>query len=391
LEGDEPSISLKEKRKKKKIKKQKVQVKINNLEVKIMTFIQTAQLGIYAPKSNESAKLAQEANKEINHAIFNYKQLFYGLRLVAWKYRDKQATFFDALSNGELDQFKVAPGHRANDGSYTKSEWNYDQLNAYMWNRFRERFDGAFNLEQIQELTKLKDIYQATDELLEFVLTNWSDKLLGNKRQEEEKVYSIGAGVTSCKLEINNISIIGKFQDNERIITLKSKDLPEVVVRQTKGETSWKGGVTIETSNTTMNSKQAETFSQMMNLAAKINVGIKEFMANPEGFLGIESKQAHKRNLQLIKEALLEINKDSYERRKTEPTETVATNQIDEAIASTTTSKPKKESLKQRREREAAEWLAQNSGELTDIDTELGLTTVDANKLKAAAEADLPM
>lgn len=362
-----------------------------------MSFIQTAQLGIYAPKSNESAKLAQEANKAINQAIFHYKQLFYGLRLVVWKYRDKQATFFDALSNGELDQFKVAPGHRADDGSYTKSEWNYDQLNAYMWNRFRERFDSAFNLEQIQELTKLKDVYQATDELLEFALTNWSDKLLGDKRQEEEKVYSIGVGVTSCKLEINGISIIGKFQDNERVITLSSKNLPEVVVRQTKGEASWQGGVAIETGNLIINSKQAETFSKMLDLAAKINVGIKEFMANPEGFLGIESKQAHQRNLQLIKEVLLAINKDSYERRKTEATETSATNQVDEvidnseAIASTSTFKPKKESFKAKREREAAEWLAKNSGELTDIDSELGLTTVNANKLKAAAEADLPM
>jgi hypothetical protein len=84
-----------------------------------MSFINTKSLGLYAPKSNEGEALKQNAAKTLNESLFSYKQLFYGLKHVAWKYRDKSAVFYEALQAAELDQFKVAPGTRNTDGHYT--------------------------------------------------------------------------------------------------------------------------------------------------------------------------------------------------------------------------------------------------------------------------------
>ena len=298
-----------------------------------MTFINSKELGIYAPKTNERVKVAAEAQKTMNESIFTYKQLFYGLRAVAWKHRDKRATFYDALTNGELEQFKVAPGRRAADGSYTKDEWDYNRLNAYMWNRFRERFDASFNLEHISQLKTYKDIQQATNELLEFALINWGDIILANEL-EEEVIESIGQGVTRCQLRSENITIYGQFHSQERTLTLKAEGVPTVVIKQTKGETHWNANISFNTGEQTvfLNSQKATTFSKMLELAARLNLGIKEFMANPEGFLGLESAQSHQRNIERMKRRLLEINQNNYERRQAESEQKTATRRINEAL-----------------------------------------------------------
>ena len=129
-------------------------------------------------------------------------------------------------------------------------------------------------------------------------------------------------------------------------------------------------------------------------------------MANPDGFLGLESAEAHKRNLQLIKEKLIIVNRDAFEKRKVE-SETVNIRQINEMLDADKTDDtpfvveettpvqqtkklPKNLTRKQQKELEAAAWLAENSSELdADIDTQLGLSTVDAGKLIKGASADL--
>jgi hypothetical protein len=309
-------------------------VKTKIKEATAMTFINPKDLGLYAPKTNEKAKLAAEAQKHLNEAIFTYKQLFYGLRSVAWQYRDKSATFYDALSSGELEQFKIAPGRRAPDGSYTKDEWNYDRLNAYMWNRFRERFDASFNLERISELKTLKDIQGATDELLTFALTNWGEVLLGNELEEEEPIEPIGQGVTRCQLQYRDIKLQGEFRSTERTLILRADGVPEVIVRQIKGETFWNGGISFDTFGQplTLKSQKAAVLAEMLSLASRLNLGIKAFMANPEGFLGIESAQVRRHNLQRTKQRLLTINRNHYERRKAEAEQKTATRRINEAV-----------------------------------------------------------
>lgn len=410
-----------------------------------MSLINAKELGIYAPKSNEAAALSREADKVLNQAIYEYKQLFYGLRTIAWKNRDKSATFYEALAAGELDQFKVAPGHRATDGSYTKSEWDIDRLNAYLWNRFRERFDAAFNLDNIQGLNKLKDIAQATRELLEVALSNWGTVLLGELETDEESL-SIGTGVSHLDVQHDGIRITGMFDAGSQKIQISSTSigLPTVDVFRCDIDGTWHttmGSSQAGGARTSLNITSAKLYARMLELAAHIAEDMEGFMANPEGFLGLESKQAHARNLQLIKSQLLQINKDQMEKRKASRPETemrqlsreIAAEELETNIDATSqsaadygmaeaakilnSSKSNHEQLagplkvykvdpatltqtkkpqtltqrKRQRELEAQRWLEQNGEALKDIDVELGLTTVDAAKLKAAAEAELPM
>lgn len=349
-----------------------------------MTFINPEELGLYAPKTNETIKLSAEAAEYLNKAIFTYKQLFYGLRTVAWKYRDKRATFYDALTSGELDQFKIAPGRRAPDGSYTKDEWDYDRLNAYMWNRFRERFDASLNLESISQIKTFKDIQTAINELLEFALANWGKSVLTNDLEKEEPIESIGKGVTRCQMEYRNIKIQGQFGSQQRTVILFTKDVAQVVINQTKGETSWKGAISFESSEQPFNSQKAATFGEMLELAARLNLGINEFMANPEGFLGIESAQAHQRNLQRMKQRLLQINRDNYERRKAE-TKNKPTRRLNETVDGTednTTEEVSKPTVnvkerKRQRQQEAEQWLQNNPEFLEDVDALVGVSNID--------------
>jgi hypothetical protein len=376
-----------------------------------MSFINTKELGLYAPKTNEAAALKQEASKSLNEAIFTYKQLFYGLRDIAWKNRDKKAVFFEALSAGELDQFKMAPGTRNDEGHYTQSEWDFDRLNAYLWQRFSQRFDAAFGIENIQQLGTLKDIANATRELLEVALDNWGASLLGTLEAEEAPL-PIGAGVTRCDITLpNGIRIVGSFLSSVRHISLTAPSCPQVTIKQQRGELSWKGGITLDPTQS-MSSKTSALLAQMLELASRINVGIKDFMANPDVFLGLESAEAHNRNIERIKARILEINKANYERRKAERSE--AQEQQIAAPAPAPQPAPAKASatepavrvkrydtngtlvsdqpatpMRKAMQKAAADWLMQHPEFANDPDAALGLSTLNAAKLRKAATDDL--
>lgn len=143
-------------------------------------------LGIYAPKTGEKIILAQEAKQIIGQELYTYKQLFYGLRSLAWKTRNKKAIFSEAWYAGELEQFKIAPGRRMSDGSYSKDEFDYEALNLYLWKRFAERFDEAFDIEKVSTLKTYKDVKACIDALLNFALENWGQYLLGDQLLDEE-------------------------------------------------------------------------------------------------------------------------------------------------------------------------------------------------------------
>lgn len=362
-----------------------------------MQYIQPEQLGIYAPHSQVS--LSREAEKAVSQAIFTYKQLFYGLRWIAWRYRDKKATFYEALSNGELEPYRTAPGRRAADGSYTKDEWD-SAVNAYLWNRFSDRFDAAFNLEQIQGLKTHKDVRHATDELLDFALDNWGKTLLEDVEIQSPTILSKRF---KFSLDDDLIEIEGRFTDTERTIVLSSGELPEVIVRQRRGEISWKGGVYFDTWGgcVTFNSHEAATFSRMLDWAARLNVGIKAFIDNPEGFLGLESAQARARNRQLMKDKLLQVNNDRYEQRKAQASEQVTTRRINEAVDAAVDetvdetvdaeneaaeTRPQQPAVaaklaKRQRQQEAADWLAKYGDQLPeDIDLSDGFQLVNPDE-----------
>ena len=143
-------------------------------------------LRAYNPKVGEKIRLSAEAQKIMSELIYTYKQLFYGLRRVVWVNRDKKAVFFEALASGELEEFKIAPGRRLPDGSYSRGEWDYDGLNLYLWQSFTERFEEAFSIEKISEIKTVKDISECTKQLLEFTLENWGELLLKGQLLDAE-------------------------------------------------------------------------------------------------------------------------------------------------------------------------------------------------------------
>lgn len=382
-----------------------------------MSFINKSQLGIYAPKASEKAAIGVEAQTVIKDALSTYKKLYYGLRQVAWNNRDKRASFMDAKSKGELEQFILAPGCRQEDGSYSRDEWDYQQLNKYLWERFCTHFEDTFGLERIQELTKLKDLLAVTEELLSVALDEWGNRIL--ERIESESLESL-EGVPRYTGDLNSgIRIEADFRNpNKRTIAISApqfSNIPDVLVEQMRGDTCWQGRIYFDaTGVAALTSKSAKLLGEMLELAAKVNAGIKEFIAAPDFFLGLESAQARSRNLQRVKARLMEINENKLTQRQVEAPQKQATRRINEAIDAAENAgpeefeearhqanrikaqnpqpqQPQPGKLKRRAATldEVAEWMERNAAVLgTDIDAELGLKTVKQPAKHRVTEAD---
>jgi hypothetical protein len=382
-----------------------------------MSFINKSSLGIYAPKASEKAVIGAEAQGIMRDALSTYKKLYYGLRQTAWQNRDKRASFMDAKSKGELEQFIIAPGCRQEDGSYSKDEWDYQQLNKYLWERFCTHFEDTFGLDRIQELTKLKDLLAVTEELLSVALDEWGHRIL--ERIESESLESL-EGVPRYTGDLKSgIRIEADFRNpNKRAIVIsapKFSNIPDVLIEQMRGDTCWQGRIYFDTTGVTaLTSKSAKLLGEMLELAAKVNAGIKEFIAAPDFFLDLESAQARKRNLQRVKERLIEINENKLTQRQVEAPEKQATRRINEAIDAAENAdpdefeearhqanrikaqnprsqQPQPGKLKRRAATldEVAEWMERNAAVLgADIDAELGLKSVKQSPKHRVTEAD---
>jgi hypothetical protein len=325
----------------------------------------------------------------------------------------------DAKSKGELEQFIIAPGCRQEDGSYSKDEWDYQQLNKYLWERFCTHFEDTFGLERIQELTKLKDLLAVTEELLSVALDEWGHRIL--ERLEDESSESL-ENVARYTADLSNgTRIEADFRNpNKRTIAVSApnfSNIPDVLVEQVRGDTCWQGRIYFDTTGVTaLTSKSAKLLGEMLELAAKVNAGIKEFIAAPDFFLGLESAQARKRNLQRVKARLLEINENKLTQRQVEAPEQQATRRINEAVDAAEAAdpedfedarnqanrikaenpkpqQPKPGKLKRRAAtlEEASEWMERNVhllGMEPDIDAELGLKIVKQSPQRRATEAD---
>lgn len=382
-----------------------------------MNFINKSQLGIYAPKASEKAVIGAEAQTIIKDALSTYKKLYYGLRQVAWQHRDKRASFMDAKSKGELEQFIIAPGCRNEDGSYSKDEWDYQALNKYLWERFCAHFEDTFGLDRIQDLTKLKDLLAVTEELLSVALDEWGHRIL--ERIESESIESL-EGVPRYTTDLpNGIRIEADFRNpNKRAIAIsapKFSNVPDVLVEQVRGDSYWQGRIYFDaTGVAALTSKSAKLLGEMLELAAKVNAGIKEFIAAPDFFLDLESAQARKRNLQRVKERLVEINENNLTKKQVEAPEQQATRRINEAIDAAENAEP--EEFEQARNQanrikaqnpqhqqpqpgklkrraatlnEVTEWMERNATLLgADIDAELGIKTVKQSPKHRVTEAD---
>ena len=235
-----------------------------------MSFINKSQLGIYAPKASEKAAIGAEAQTVIKDALSTYKKLYYGLRQTAWQNRDKRASFMDAKSKGELEQFIIAPGCRQEDGSYSKDEWDYEQLNKYLWERFCTHFEDTFGLERIQELTKLKDLLAVTEELLGVALDEWGHRIL--ERIEDESWESLDS-VPLYTIDLpNGIRIEADFRNpNKRTIAISApqfSNIPDVLVEQRRTDICWQGRIYSHTTGATaLTSNSAELLGEMLELS----------------------------------------------------------------------------------------------------------------------------
>lgn len=379
-------------------------------------YIKPEALGMYSRSVAQDVQTKTEASQALKETLYLYKQIYYGLRWVAWNYRDRRATFYDALTKGELEPFRLAPGRREADGSYSKDEWDSNRLNRYLWQRFDQSFAEAFNLEAIQELKSFKDVRQAINEILEFALTNWGDILLGSALEQVVDEIEPLRQIDKCALQVGEILVVAKFSFTQRTITLSADGVPSLTIQQDKREKSWKGGIHHYSSgNITLNSQKALLFGKMLELASRLNIGIKQFMANPEGFLGLDTKTAHQKNLLNVQKRLLQINQDQFEKRKAAQEIQTATRRINEAVdaaeeasdeqfeevrhqanrvfalekdklASTPAPgqvtviqlpPPKTEQRKLTKQQEAEQWLKDNPEFLEDVDAQMGISSID--------------
>lgn len=384
-----------------------------------MSFINKSSLGIYAPKASEKAVIGTQAQSIVKDALSTYKKLYYGLRQTAWQHRDKRASFMDAKSRGELQQFILAPGCRNEDGSYSKDEWDYQPLNKYLWERFSTHFEDTFGLERIQDLTKLKDLLSVTEELLSVALDEWGNRILERIEDESsESLENIARYTGDLK---SGIRIEADFRNpNKRTIVIsapKFSNIPDVLVEQMRGDTCWQGRIYFDTTGVTaLTSKSAKLLGEMLELAAKVNSGIKDFIAAPDFFLDLESAQARKRNLQQVKARLIEINENKLTQRQVEAPEKQATRRINEAIDAAENADPEEfeearhqanrvkaqnpqpqqpqpRKLKRRAATldEVAEWMERNThllGMESDLDAELGIKSVEQSPKHRVSEAD---
>lgn len=412
----------KKSKEKRKVNKTAFALVVNTIqfqETKTVNFINKSNLGIYAPKASEKAAIGAEAQTIIKNALSTYKKLYYGLRQTAWQHRDKRASFMDAKSKGELEQFILAPGCRNEDGSYSKDELDFQPLNKYLWERFSNHFEDTFGLERIQELTKLKDLLAVTEELLSVALDEWGNRIL--ERIEDESTESLENIARYTSDLPNGIRIEADFRNpNQRTIAISApnfSNIPDVLVEQMRGDTCWQGRIYFDTAGVTaLTSKSAKLLGEMLELAAKVNSGIKEFIAAPDLFLGLESAQARKRNLQRVKARLIEINENNLTKKQVEAPEKQATRRINEAIDAAENADPDEfESARNQANRikaqnpvrqqpqpgqlkrraatldEVAEWMERNThllGIESDIDAELGIKSINQPAKHRVTEAD---
>jgi hypothetical protein len=267
----------------------------------IMPF-ETSELQAYLP----SAALKTEASQALKDALFEYKQLFYGLRVLMWHQRDKRGIFTEALSKGELNCFKIAPGVRDENGNYTKDEWDWDGVNRYLWQSFSERFEAAFSLEQ--QARNFKDIKQAIYQLCEYALTHYGHQLICIE-DETPNLQDINFDVVHKGIRIQ----LTRLHDDCYTLQL-SREEAMLALTLERVEQNWEAQITATVITAT--GKQAKEIARMWNWAAEISLRFTEFLANPEAFLQMETAGAKARNIQRMRHALLKLNKDDYERKK---------------------------------------------------------------------------
>ncbi|MCT7957273.1 DUF4326 domain-containing protein [Laspinema palackyanum] len=204
----------KEKKEQEVSKKKRVKNKGLSLEVKENLVLESAmQLNsisnIFNPAHIEQAKLNREAEYEIKHLQYIFKQLYYGLRHFWWQSISKKEIWRNAYEMGQLDVYLIAPGRRNPDGSYSQAEYDWDRINDWkdgLWatyrNQFYEEFEAEFFLSEIAKANTVKSLNHRTSMLLSTAKAYFGDQLI-NANSEVPELDQIKAAL----LEINKAQL----------------------------------------------------------------------------------------------------------------------------------------------------------------------------------------
>jgi len=85
--------------------------------------------------------------------------VFYTLRSMIWE-QSKGSVFRDALADGTI--VAIAPGKRLKDGSYSKAEFDQDDISELYSNaqaRYNDQFDQAFIKATTEEMVQYSEEY----------------------------------------------------------------------------------------------------------------------------------------------------------------------------------------------------------------------------------------
>jgi hypothetical protein len=137
--------------------------------------------------------------RERQTELLEYKRLYFGLRRVAYPLFKKFFTVSLAREEGIFEQFVIAPGRRADNGSWTQPEIDWDAWNQYRYQRFVEMLHQSID-EPLEVLT-LKRLQSAKRKLAKALLQEeeWKPLLDSLKLEEDstaclfEKLRQINA------------------------------------------------------------------------------------------------------------------------------------------------------------------------------------------------------
>jgi hypothetical protein len=112
------------------------------------------------------------ANQKTQVEYRKWQAAFYSNRTLMWQ-ASKGKIFKDAIANGSISP--IAPGHRNSDGSYSRPEFDEDDIKdlySEAWSEFTDQYDEAFvhaTIDEIGEYSQshfgesLKDLISLND------------------------------------------------------------------------------------------------------------------------------------------------------------------------------------------------------------------------------------
>ncbi|WP_342597387.1 hypothetical protein VKI21_02230 [Cyanobacterium aponinum UTEX 3222] len=114
----------------------------------------------------------------LKSVLWTYNQIRYGLKFYLWSTKDKKGVYAYYKDNGLMEQYRIAPNRRQEDGSYKSdgSGFNWDRFNIDIWKVFSEDYDSKTD-PTILGLKTVKEVQEQKTKLLLYFLENYAHKV----------------------------------------------------------------------------------------------------------------------------------------------------------------------------------------------------------------------